>query len=65
MLEAIDKYNLTDVLLIVTRYFGTKLGVGGLRRAYFEAANLCFKDAIIVEKLISKEINIEFDYKLM
>jgi len=66
VLEAIDKYKLTDVLVVVTRYFGgIKLGVGGLRRAYFEAANLCLKDAIIIEKLITKKLNLEFDYKFM
>lgn len=66
VLEAIDKYKLTDVLLIVTRYFGgIKLGVGGLRRAYFEAADLCLKNAVIIEKLITEKLKLEFDYKFM
>ncbi len=66
ILEVIDKYNITDTLLIVTRYFGgTKLGVGGLRRAMSEAAELCLSNAVIVEKLITEKLELEFDYKFM
>jgi uncharacterized YigZ family protein len=40
ILFSIKKYGLSDVIVVVTRYFGgTKLGVGGLARAYSEAAN--------------------------
>jgi len=39
ILAAIDRGGFTDILVVVTRYFGgTKLGVGGLARAYGEAA---------------------------
>lgn len=39
ILFMLQKYDVSDVLLVVTRYFGgTKLGVGGLSRAYSEAA---------------------------
>lgn len=66
ILEAIDKYNVTDVIVIVARYFGgTKLGVGGLRRAFFESADLCLSNANIIEKLITAKINLEFDYTFM
>jgi len=66
VLEVIDKYNITDVLVIVTRYFGgTKLGVGGLRRAVSEAADLCLSKAVILEKLITGKMNLEFDYTYM
>jgi uncharacterized YigZ family protein len=66
VIDAIDKHNVTDVLVVVARYFGgTKLGVGGLRRAFFEAADLCLSKAIIIEKLIAEKIYLEFDYKYM
>jgi uncharacterized YigZ family protein len=66
ILEIIDKYNVTDMLVIVTRYFGgTKLGVGGLRRAISEAAEMCLSNAVIIEKLITEKMKLEFDYTFM
>lgn len=66
ILEAIDKHNITDVIVIVSRYFGgTKLGVGGLRRAFFESADFCLSNAGIVEMFISEKIDLEFEYKYM
>ncbi|MBI5471416.1 MAG: YigZ family protein [Ignavibacteriae bacterium] len=50
ILASIDKLALTDVLVVVTRYFGgTKLGVGGLVRAYAQAADQALTNA---EKLV-------------
>lgn len=44
ILFMIDKYELKDVFVNVTRYFGgTKLGVGGLVRAYSDAAEEVLK----------------------
>ncbi len=66
ILEAIDKFKLTDTLVIVSRYFGgVKLGVGGLRRAMSETAELCLNNAAIIEKLITDRIAVEFDYRFM
>ncbi|MBL8006296.1 MAG: YigZ family protein [Ignavibacteria bacterium] len=66
ILEMIDKYRLTDTLVIVSRYFGgIKLGVGGLRRAMAEAAGLCLKNSESAEVLITENVMIEFDYKYM
>ena len=66
VLEAIDKFSLTDVVVIVTRYFGgTKLGVGGLRRAYFEAAETCLGEAEIREKFLLEMLELQFDYRFM
>jgi len=40
ILFSIQKHNVSDVLVVVTRYFGgIKLGVGGLARAYGDAAH--------------------------
>jgi uncharacterized YigZ family protein len=53
---AISKYNLSDIIVIVTRFFGgTKLGVGGLVRAYTESAEESLK---IAEKKIIHRTNI-------
>ena len=66
VLEVIDKHCVTDVIVIVARYFGgVKLGVGGLRRAFFEAADLCLNEAEKIEKLITEKLDLEFDYKYM
>ena len=66
VLEAIDKHKLTDILVVVTRYFGgIKLGVGGLRRAYFEAADECLNNSKTTEKFITEIKDIVFDYKYM
>jgi len=66
VLDAIDKYNLTDVILVVTRYFGgVKLGVGGLKRAFFDSAEECLKNAEIIEKFIFSRIIVEFEYRFI
>lgn len=44
ILFSIQKYALSDILVVVTRFFGgTKLGVGGLARAYGDSANEVLK----------------------
>ncbi|MFP4369178.1 MAG: IMPACT family protein [Bacteroidota bacterium] len=44
ILFTISKYDFSDIIVIVTRYFGgTKLGVGGLARAYSESAEEALK----------------------
>ena len=58
--------NLTNVLLVVVRYFGgVKLGVGGLINAYKTTAKLTLENSIIVEKLVKKNFNLEFEYRDM
>lgn len=50
MLELIKKKKLSNVLLVVVRYFGgIKLGAGGLVRAYTTASNLALDDAKVKE----------------
>jgi uncharacterized YigZ family protein len=64
IIEVIDKFELTNILIVVTRYFGgVKLGVGGLRRAIFESAELAIQNSEIVTKQITEDFKIEFDYK--
>ncbi len=59
-----DKYNLTNVLIVVTRYFGgIKLGVGRLRRAYSEAALAAIEAGNIFEKYLYDHIKMEFGYE--
>lgn len=58
--------NLTNVGILVVRYFGgTKLGVGGLVTAYKEAAADALNNAKIVEQTVNNFYQITFDYAIM
>ena len=49
MLDVLEKNNLTNIIAIVTRYFGgIKLGAGGLTRAYRQSVADALKKADIV-----------------
>lgn len=62
----IQSFELTNILVIVVRYFGgIKLGVGGLVQVYKTTAQLTLQEAEIEEKLITKELRIRFEYPLM
>lgn len=62
----IQSFELTNILVIVVRYFGgIKLGVGGLVQAYKTTAQLTLQEAEIEEKLITEELCIRFEYPLM
>ncbi len=62
----IQSFDLTNVLVIVVRYFGgVKLGVGGLVTAYKTTAQMALEVADIVEKTIDVHFLIRFDYKNM
>jgi uncharacterized YigZ family protein len=63
ILAAIDKFGLTDVLVVVTRYFGgTRLGVGGLTRAYHGAAESVLSDADRVVRFVTDTIEVTFPH---
>ncbi|AFH50068.1 Hypothetical protein IALB_2365 [Ignavibacterium album JCM 16511] len=65
ILNAIEHYGLTNVLIIVIRYFGgTKLGVGPLGKAYYQSAlNVIDEKKIVQLNLYQKiSIQIEFNY---
>ena len=62
----IQSFDVTNVLVVVVRYFGgVKLGVGGLISAYKTAAQMALENATIIEKTIDKHFLIHFDYKNM
>ncbi len=62
----IQSFEVTNVLIIVVRYFGgVKLGVGGLINAYRTGAQLALEAAEIVEKTINKTYQLNFEYKNM
>lgn len=70
ILGQINSAELTDVLILVIRYFGgTLLGTGGLIKAYKEAAADAIANAIanatVVEKTVDEVIGIHFDYILL
>jgi len=59
----IQSFNLTNVLVVVVRYFGgTKLGVGGLIKAYRTGAQLALEQSKIIEKTIDIEYVLKFNY---
>lgn len=62
----IQSFKLTNVLVIVVRYFGgVKLGVGGLIQAYKTTAQLALEASKTVEKTIDEHFLITFEYKDM
>ena len=66
ILGQINSAELTDVLILVVRYFGgTLLGTGGLIKAYKEAAADAIAHAEIVEKTVDDRIVIRFEYPLL
>jgi uncharacterized YigZ family protein len=62
----IQSFGLTNVLVVVVRFFGgVKLGVGGLISAYKTAAQMALEESVILEKTIDVHFQICFDYKNM
>ena len=62
----IQSFDITNVLIVVVRYFGgVKLGVGGLISAYKTAAQMALESAEIIEKTIDIHFLISFGYANM
>ena len=62
----IQSFDLTNILVVVVRFFGgNKLGVGGLISAYKTAAQMALETSEIIEKTININYIISFDYKNM
>jgi putative IMPACT (imprinted ancient) family translation regulator len=63
MLAVVLGSGIGDVAVVVTRYFGgTKLGTGGLVRAYSETAVKGVEAATVAERLLYQELNMAVDY---
>ena len=59
--NVIKKFNLTNIIVIVVRYFGgTKLGISGLIRCYRSCATLAINNSKIINKKIIDLIEINF-----
>ena len=66
ILGQIDSAGLSDILVVVVRYFGgVKLGVPGLIRAYKSATADALANATVVEKTAGTLYRISFDYLSM
>jgi uncharacterized YigZ family protein len=63
ILGQIRSKNLTNVLVVVVRYYGgVKLGVGGLIQAYKLAAEEALSNSHIIEREVTEKILIRFPY---
>ena len=63
MLNILQKKDLLNVVVIITRYFGgILLGTGGLVRAYSDVTLKAIEEAIKTEIIIGKEFEIKIDY---
>ena len=66
ILGQLNKYGLTDVLVIVVRYFGgIKLGTSGLANAYKQATIDAIDNACIEERTVDVNFDVKFEYPMM
>ena len=66
ILGQINSYGLTNILIIVVRYFGgIKLGTSGLIVAYRQAAIEALENATIIEKTVDEDITFSFEFPMM
>nr|WP_297161550.1 YigZ family protein [uncultured Dysgonomonas sp.] len=66
ILGQINSNELTDILIVVIRYFGgVKLGTSGLIVAYKEAAIEAIANAEIIEKTVDLDVSFQFEYPFM
>ena len=62
----IKSFHLTNILIIVVRYFGgTLLGTGGLINAYRNAARQALENTVIVTGIINCTYHLKFPYEAM
>ena len=66
ILGQINSNEMTDILIIVVRYFGgIKLGTSGLIVSYKAAAAEAIANATIIEKTVDDDISVAFEYPFM
>ena len=66
ILGQINSNELTDILIIVVRYYGgIKLGTGGLIVAYRTAAAAAIEGANIIKKTVDEQISFTFEYPFL
>ena len=66
ILGQIRSNKLTNILIVVVRYFGgTKLGIGGLIQAYKTSAALAIQENQIIEEQVKTSVSIHFPYPVM
>lgn len=65
ILGQIRSRNLTNVLVVVVRYFGgTKLGVGGLIAAYKTAAEDALNNSAVIEMEVMERVTLTYEYSI-
>jgi len=63
--DVVEGAGVTDILCVVTRYFGgTKLGTGGLARAYSDAARAAMEQAGLEQKFLCSRFRFELAFSL-
>lgn len=63
ILRQIHGAGITNVIVVVTRYYGgTKLGTGGLIRAYGDAAKEVLAECVFEEIVVRQPVRVVFDY---
>ena len=63
MLSILQKNNLLNVLVVVTRYFGgVLLGTGGLVRAYSQSLLNAIEESEIIKKCVGYELEVKLEY---
>ncbi len=66
ILGQINSNELTDILIVVIRYFGgIKLGTSGLIQAYKAAAAAALSEACVVERTVDEDVTFYFEYPFM
>jgi uncharacterized YigZ family protein len=66
ILGVINSNELTDILIVVIRYFGgVKLGTSGLIVAYRAAAQDAVENAEVIEKTVDEDITVVFEYPFL